>query len=136
MQRRLTAGNRCTIRLKRSIVRSVTGVRMPIRLGLLLFLFLAVPAVNQQTSLPQQINQHIQAREDQISQIEKSPNEPDAAAALRLAVHHDAEELSVLDVSVQFDLQQLRNGILTKDLNDKLKKMEKLSRKLRREMEP
>jgi hypothetical protein len=37
---------------------------------------------------------------------------------------------------MQFDLQQLRNGILTKDLSDKLKKMEKLSKKLRREMEP
>lgn len=109
---------------------------MPIRLGLLLFLFLAVPAVNQQISLPQQSNQHVQEREDRISQIEKSPNQPDAAAALRLAVHHDAEELSVLDASMQLDLQQLRNGILTKDLNDKLKKMEKLSKKLRREMEP
>src|ERR1035441_8813188 len=60
---------------------------------------------------------------------------PTAAARLQ-ATHHDAEELSALSASVQSDLQQLRKGLLAKDLGEKLKKMEKLSKKLRRDMEP
>jgi hypothetical protein len=52
------------------------------------------------------------------------------------ALHHDAEELSDLSASVQSDLQGLQKGLLAKDLHEKLKKMEKLSKKLRRDMEP
>jgi hypothetical protein len=37
---------------------------------------------------------------------------------------------------VQSDLQQLRQGLLAKELGEKLKNMEKLSKKLRSEMEP
>jgi hypothetical protein len=39
-------------------------------------------------------------------------------------------------VSLYPDLQQLRKGLLAKDIGEKLKKMEKLSKKLRRDMEP
>jgi len=35
---------------------------------------------------------------------------------------------------MQSDLQQLQKGMLSKDLSDKLKKMEKLSKKLRQEV--
>lgn len=50
------------------------------------------------------------------------------------AIHHDAADLSSLSASVQTDLQQLQKGFLAKDLDQKLKKMEKLSKKLRQEM--
>jgi hypothetical protein len=108
---------------------------MPARLASLLLLFLLIPALGLQSKMQQQISQREQSHQERISQVVSGAAEPDAAAALRQTIHHDAEELSVLSGSVQVDLRQLRSGILTKDLNEKLKRMEKLSKKLRREME-
>ena len=55
--------------------------------------------------------------------------------AIRLqTIHEDAEHLSALSISLQSDLQQLQKGILTKDLAENLKKIEKLSKKLRQEV--
>jgi hypothetical protein len=51
------------------------------------------------------------------------------------ALHQDASELSVLSISVQSDLQKLQRGMLVKNLDENLKKMEKLSKKVRREIE-
>jgi hypothetical protein len=113
----------------------MTEVRMPARLASSLFLFLVIPAVSQQSRVQQQISQRVQAHQERISQVVNATVEPDSAAAMRQAVHHDAEALSALSASVQIDLQQLRSGMLARDLNEKLKKMEKLSKKLRREME-
>jgi len=50
------------------------------------------------------------------------------------AIHEDAEHLSALSISLQSDLQQLQKGMLTKDLAENLKKIEKLSKKLRQEV--
>jgi hypothetical protein len=61
--------------------------------------------------------------------------ELDQRAALA-AIHQDASELSALSSSVQSDLQRLQKGILAKDLQPRLQKMEKLCKKLRQEMEP
>ena len=63
-------------------------------------------------------------------------SEQNVAAIRQHAIHQDAEELSILSASVQSDLQQLANGLLAKDLSAKLKRMEKLSKKLRQEMNP
>ena len=111
---------------------------MPVRHVSLLLVLLAVPAVSQQSSVEERISQRIQSHEHRISQIVSgtTPTELDAGAARLRAIHHDTEELSALSASVQSDLQQLRKGLLAKDLDEKLKKMEKLSKKLRREMEP
>jgi hypothetical protein len=81
---------------------------MPVRLVSLLLVLLSVPAF-----LP-----------------------TDAATARMQVVRHDAEELSALSVSLQSDLQQLQAGLLAKDLHENLKKIEKLSKKLRRDMQP
>ncbi|MGC2473680.1 MAG: hypothetical protein WA485_05045 [Candidatus Sulfotelmatobacter sp.] len=51
-----------------------------------------------------------------------------------MSIHQHAQELSALSNSVQSDLQQLQKGVLSKDLANNLKKMEKLSKTLRQEM--
>jgi hypothetical protein len=111
---------------------------MPARLVSLFLVLLAVPSASQQPGMAQRINQRIDSREQQISQIAKEPTpaELEVRAARLQTLHHDAEELTALSTSVQSDLQQLDKGLLTKDLNDKLKKMEKLSKRLRQEIEP
>ena len=107
------------------------------RLVSLLVVLIAVPAVGQDGSLSQRINQRIDSREQRISQIvrEPSPAELDARAIRLQAIQRDAEELSGLSASVQSDLQQLGKGLLAKDLDARLKKMEKLSKRLRQELE-
>ena len=62
--------------------------------------------------------------------------ELDTRAARLEAIHHDAVDLSTLSASLQSDLEQLQKGMLAKDLAQKLKKVEKLSKKLRQEMSP
>ena len=110
---------------------------MSARLVSLLVVLIAVPAFSQQPCLSRRINQRIDSREQQISQIarEPSPAEVDAKAVRLQAIQRDAEELSGLSASVQSDLQQLGKGLLAKDLDARLKKMEKLSKRLRQELE-
>jgi hypothetical protein len=110
---------------------------MSARLVSLLVVLIAVSAFSQQRCLSQRINQKIDSHEQRISQIasEPSPAEVDARAVRLRAIQRDAEELSGLSASVQSDLQQLGKGLLAKDLNARLKKMEKLSKKLRQELE-
>jgi hypothetical protein len=52
------------------------------------------------------------------------------------AVKHDAQDLSELSSSIQDDLDKLQKGMLTKDLQGKLKKLEKLAKRLREDVEP
>ena len=55
--------------------------------------------------------------------------------AFRLqSINQDAEELSALSTLMQSDLSQLRKGVLSKELEQNLKKMEKLAKKLRQEV--
>jgi hypothetical protein len=105
------------------------------RLVPLLLVLLSIPAVSQQTSMSQRISDRIDHHEQNIAQVVTSPVPNTGAAARLQAFNHDAEELSALSASVQADLQQLRKGLLAKDLHEKLKKMEKLSKRLRRDME-
>lgn len=104
------------------------------RLVSLLLVLLAAPVLAQQPNIQTRINQRIDRREQQISQVVTMPG-PDLKAARLEALHHDAGELSALSASVQSDLLQLQKGMLAKDLNANLKKMEKLSKKLRQEIE-
>ncbi len=107
---------------------------MSIRVVCLLLFFLAVPAASQHTGVQQRINQSVDQHQQQISQVATSPD-ADVRAAQLHAFYQDANELSTLSASVQSDLQKLQQGLLVKDLHDNLKKMEKLSKKVRREME-
>jgi len=108
---------------------------MPARLVPLLLILLAVPVVSQQDNIQARINQRVERREQRTSQVVAAPQIDERAARLQ-ALHHDADEWSALSVSVQSDLQQLQKGMLVKDLNEKLRKMDKLSKKLRRDIEP
>lgn len=100
----------------------------------LLLALLAVPAAGQQAPNPQvRITQKTQWHDEM--NMGAAPIQLNTNAARLQAIHHDADELSALSASVQSDLQQLQKGVLVKDLNEKLKKMEKLSKKLRQNME-
>jgi hypothetical protein len=106
---------------------------MPACYTSLLFILMAVPLFAQQNA---------QVRTDQWiwsrGQMMKADTPPslDARQAQMEATLRDAAELSTLSQAVQSDIQQLRQGLLAKDLDQRLKRMEKLSRKLRREMAP
>ncbi len=107
---------------------------MSVRLVALLLIFLAVPTFSQQGTAGEQISQRVWSRGQMMRP--DSPPELDPRAARLQAIHHDATDLSALSASLQSDLQQLQKGLLARDLEQKLKRMEKLSKKLRREMEP
>jgi hypothetical protein len=107
---------------------------MPARIVFPLLLVLTVPALTQQTNIQNQISQHIEQKENRTSQV-IAPAGQDPNAAHLLQVRNDVTALSTLSASVQSELRQLQQGVLVKDLNQNLKKMEKLSKKLRREME-
>jgi len=51
-------------------------------------------------------------------------------------VKHDAEELVKLAEEIPSGVERANNGVLSKDLNDRLKRIEKLSKQLRRELFP
>jgi hypothetical protein len=112
---------------------SPAEVRMSTRLVFVLLIFLAIPVCSQQSIGPQ-TQQRIWARGQGMRP--DSPPELDTRAARLQALHHDAAALSTLSVSLQSDLAQLQKGMLAKDLAQKLKQVEKLSKKVRQEMAP
>jgi hypothetical protein len=71
-----------------------------------------------------------------------SPEDRDANPDRALAVPkadtaqatHDCEELLALSQSVYTDLRKSSNGTISKNLRERLKKIEKLSKKLRNEL--
>jgi hypothetical protein len=108
---------------------------MSTRLAGLLLVLIVVPALSQQANIQSRIDKKIDWHND-MAESTVPPEATDAAAARRQTIHQDAEELSALSVSLYPDLQQLRKGLLSKDLDEKLKKMEKLSKKLHRDLQP
>lgn len=62
------------------------------------------------------------------------PSESDLRAVRIQAIRNDAEQLSVLSGSLQSDLQQFQKGVLPRGFSETLKKVEKLSKRLREEM--
>jgi hypothetical protein len=103
---------------------------MFVRLGLAVLLLLSVPLFSQQPLPIQQVPQKMDGM------IRPGTPGLDPRLAQLAAIQQDATELSTLSGSVQSDLQQLQKGVLAKDLQQRLKKMEKLCKKLRQEMEP
>jgi hypothetical protein len=102
---------------------------MRIRLVASVLVLLALPALTQQPNLPARnamwVNRDIRP---------EPPRNADLQAARIKEIHQDAEQLSLLNAALQSDLQQLQKGMLPKDLADNLKKVEKLSKKLRQEV--
>jgi hypothetical protein len=99
----------------------------------LLVSLLTVPALTQQSGM---IAPQLPGRNWTLtpSVRPEPPRESDLRAIRLQAIHEDAQHLSSLSISLQSDLQQLQKGMLTKDLADNLKKIEKLSKKLRQEV--
>jgi hypothetical protein len=106
---------------------------MSVRLVSVFLILLAVPVLSQQTSM-QQTQQWVWSRGQMMRP--DSPPELDPRAARLQAAHRDAADLYTLSASLQSDLAQLQKGLLAKDLPRKLKQVEKLSKRLRQEMEP
>jgi len=52
------------------------------------------------------------------------------------ALQREAKELLELSQSVQPDIESLKRGLLSKDLTDRLKRIEKISKRLRSEIAP
>jgi hypothetical protein len=92
---------------------------------------LVLPASPQHANPAGRANQNLWASKD----VRPEPlRASDIRAAQLESIHHDAEELSLLNASLQTQLQQLQKGILHKDLAQNLKRIEKLSKKLRQEV--
>lgn len=68
-----------------------------------------------------------------------APPYPDRPRAMRIdptVLQREAKELLELSQSVQPDIESLKRGLLHKDLIDRLKRIEKLSKHLRNEISP
>lgn len=104
---------------------------MPVRLVFVLSLIVATPGLGQQANIMQKVDQRYAAH-DRNLRPEAAPEVDERERRLRL-INQDVQDLSALSASLQSDLQQLQKGFLTKDLSQKLKKMEKLSKRLRQE---
>ncbi len=101
-------------------------------LSLLVITIVPGPTFSQQSPMQQKIQQRYSAHDNTL-RPEPLP-EADQRAMRQKAIFQDVAELSDLSASLQSDLQQLQKGMLAKDLNQKLKKVEKLSKRLRQEM--
>ena len=106
----------------------LSAARLVLLVGLL-----TVPALPQQSGM---ITPQLPGRNWTLapSLRPEPPREADLRAIRIQTIHEDAQHLSELSISLQSDLQQLQKGMLTKDLAENLKKMEKLSKKLRQEV--
>src|ERR1700675_1428736 len=68
-------------------------------------------------------------------QAQKHPSPDDIRArAANLQLQKDARELAELCASVPRDLDGLKKGLLSQDLPEKLKRVEKLSRRVREQL--
>lgn len=105
---------------------------MSLRVAFLSLVLLTVPSLSQSTT-----NQRTPGGNWSPTIVRPEPPRDLDSRALRLqAIHQDAQDLSTLSTQLQSDLQQLQKGLLPKDLAPNLKKMEKLSKKLRQEVAP
>jgi len=106
-------------------------VPLPVRVVLLSLFLLTVPVWSQQST----ISQHLPGGNWSPTIVRPEPPRDLNPEAIRLqSINHDAEELSALSSLMQSDLSQLRKGVLSKELEQNLKRMEKLAKKLRQEV--
>jgi hypothetical protein len=99
---------------------------MSARFVLSLAILLSVPAVCQQ-GMPTPMGRPIQWQH---------PTPGVSPEQRARGIQQEARDLSVLSSSIQDDLQKLQKGMLSKDLHNKLKKLEKLAKRLREDVEP
>lgn len=106
--------------------------RLPLsaRVVFLSLVLLSVPVLSQQSNMPQRVP----GGSWSPAVVRPEPPTLNSRAFRLQAINQDASELSALSASMPSDLSQLRKGILSKDLAQNLKKMEKLAKKLRQEV--
>ena len=107
---------------------------MSSRLVLLCLVILAIPVLSQQQDVGAQGQPWVWGRAKSMNADPIPQLDPEAIR--RKNIHEDAEQLSALNAALQEDLQLLQKGVLAKDLAQDLKKVEKLSKKLRQEVIP
>lgn len=110
-----------------------------LRVLLLLFATIAVPAPSPEAlwqTLGRPIPSGQTAANNATRQAEKvePPAPPPAKAVTAAEVIQQADELLSLAQQVRMETQHATEGVLDKDLKDKLKRIEKLSRNLRSEL--
>jgi hypothetical protein len=77
-----------------------------------------------------------QAHPEEIN-VQKRPSPEDIRArASNLQLQKDAKELAELCASIPADMDGVKQGLLPKDVVEKLKRVEKLSKKVRQELAP
>jgi hypothetical protein len=102
------------------------------RIVFLSLVFFTVPSLSQSN-----MNQHTPGGNWSPTIVRpEPPRDLDSRTFKLQAIHQDAQDLSSLSAQLQSDLQQLQKGLLPKDLAQNLKRMEKLSKKLRQEVAP
>ena len=96
-------------------------------LGVLLVagLYLAVPLASQNVNLKQP---------GEISAQKPTTTEDIRAHAAAVQLQKDAKELGDLCAAVSDDMERVRQGLLSKEATEKLKRMEKLSKRVREEL--
>jgi hypothetical protein len=102
------------------------------RLVSLVVLVVTVPLFCQQSSVGTRTQQWVWSRGHMMRA--DTPPELNEQAILQRTIHQDAQELFALSATLQSDLEQLQKGVHPKDLARDLKKVEKLSKKLRQEV--
>jgi hypothetical protein len=101
---------------------------MGVRLVLVSVLFLAAPALTQQSKI------YPGSHYEMADVRPEPPRDLDLQAAHAQEVRKDIQELSSLSAALQTDLVQLQKGMRSKDLGQHLKRIEKLSKKVRQEV--
>ena len=107
----------------------------PTLVAALLIAMLQVPGINPPwTPGPQQSSPPMQQSRfpiDEPQQAQQQKPKIDAGQVKR-----DADELAKLAGEIPSGVEQANKGVVSKDLNDRLKRIEKLSKQLRRELFP
>jgi hypothetical protein len=98
-----------------------------------LFLLAAATFAQEAKRVPKGIREADKAEE----KFEKSIPPPQVSVHRNpRQLQQDANELARLAESIPPDVEQVSRGILAKDLNERLKKIEKLSKRLRNDLRP
>ncbi|MGB0011856.1 MAG: hypothetical protein WBQ03_09630 [Candidatus Sulfotelmatobacter sp.] len=102
--------------------------------ALLVVLFTATAALAQQRPIPPGIRQADQAEDKTQQNI--PPARPQRTTLDMEKLRSDADELARIAQTIPPDVSNLRAGLLPKDMTEKLKQIEKLSKELRKRLNP
>lgn len=108
-------------------------MKLPAR-TLLVFLLSATVALAQERPIPPGIRQADQAEDRTQQNI--PPARPQRTTLDTQKLRRDADELARIAQTIPSDVSKLREGLLPKDMIERLKQVEKLSKELRKQLNP